>query len=297
MSNEKPKLIAILGPTATGKSRLGVELAQEFGGEIISADSRQVYRGLNIGSAKITPAEMKGVPHHLIDVASPRRTFTVARFQKLATQTTQQIIREGKVPFLVGGSPFYLYAVTEGWRLPPVSKNHLFRKKLSKKNSAELFEILKKMDPDYARKIDPHNPRRLVRAIEIAKTVGHVPPRQSSPLFQVLFLGLNYPRPELEARIIERLDQRLNAGLIEEVEKLRQLPLSWDRLESFGLEYRWVARYLQNKESYSEMRQQIIKDSLRLVKHQLNWFKKDQRIHWLKNKAQAKTLVKEFIID
>lgn len=295
MSTNKPKLIVILGPTASGKSQLGVDLAQEFNGEIISADSRQVYRGLDIGSNKITSNEMKNVVHHLIDVASPRKTFTVIRFQKLAIRAAQQIIRRGRLPFLVGGSPFYLYAVTEGWQLPPSSQDSQLRKELFKKNPEELFRILKQLDPVYAKKIDPSNSRRLVRAIEIAKALGHVPPRQSYPLFESLFLGIDCPKDNLESRIIKRLDRRLEKGLIEEVKKIRQIPISWKRLEAFGLEYRWTARYLQNKIDYSQMRRGIIKDSLKLVRHQMNWFKKDQRINWIENQNQSRKLIQDFL--
>lgn len=297
MSTNRPKLIALLGPTASGKSHLGVALAEEFNGEIISADSRQVYRGLDSGSNKITLAEMKNVPHHLIDVASPRQTFTVVRFQKLAIQAAQKIIRKGKLPFLVGGSPFYLYAVTEGWQLPPSSRNSQLRKELLQKNPEELFRILKQLDPVYAKKIDRSNPRRLIRAIEIANALGHVPARQNHPLFETLFLGLDCSRDDLEKRIIERIDRRLKSGLIEEVKRIRQIPISWKRLEDFGLEYRWVAYYLQNKIDYSQMRQGVIKDSLKLVRHQMNWFKKDQRIHWVKTKSQSRKLIKDFLAN
>ncbi len=295
MSNPKDKLITILGPTATGKSQLGVKMAREFNGEIISADSRQVYRGLDIGSAKITPQEMKGVPHHLIDIASPRRVFTVAQFQKLAIKSARKIILNNKTPFLVGGSPFYIYSVTEGWKLPSVPRNQSLRQRLEKKKPEELFKMLKELDAAYAQKVDPFNARRLIRAIEIASVAGQVPPRQSQPAFQTLFLGLNYPLPELKDKIARRLNQRLKSGLIEEVETLRKIPLSWKRLEDFGLEYRWVAYYLQNKVDYPEMKSGIIQDSLKLVKHQLNWFKKDQRIHWLKDSNQARDLIRNFL--
>lgn len=295
MSNPKDKLITILGPTATGKSQLGVKMAREFNGEIISADSRQVYRGLDIGSAKITPEEMKGVPHHLIDIASPRRVFTVAQFQKLAIKSAQKIIQNNKTPFLVGGSPFYIYSVTEGWKLSSVPRNQSLRKRLEKKKPEELFRMLKELDSEYAQKVDPFNARRLIRAIEIASVAGQVPPRQSQPAFQTLFLGLNYPLPELKNKITRRLNQRLKSGLIEEVKTLREIPLSWKRLEDFGLEYRWAAYYLQNKVDYPEMKSGIIKDSLKLVKHQLNWFKKDQRIHWLKDSNQARDLIRNFL--
>lgn len=295
MSNKKPKIVAVLGPTASGKSELGVDLAIKFGGEIVSADSRQVYRGLDIGSNKITPPEMKGIPHHLIDVVSPRTNFSVVQYQKLANQKIKQIIKKGKTPFLVGGSPLYLYAVTEGWAFPSPSQNTNLRKELANKNTEELFQILKKLDSDYARKVDSFNPRRLIRAIEIAQALGRVPPLKSEPSFRVLFLGLSLPREQLKEKIIQRLKKRMNVGLIEEVENLRQIPLSWKKLEGFGLEYRWVAFYLQGKINQNEMQEGIIRDSLKLVKHQMNWFKKDQRINWLESFKEAQKEVQNFL--
>ncbi len=166
------KLIVILGPTASGKSELAVKLAKKFNGEIISADSRQVYKGLNIGTGKITKKEMKGIGHHLLDVASPKRKFTVAQFQKLAFKKIREIQRRGKTPFLVGGTGFYIQSVVDNISIPEVTPNWKLRKALEKKNTEELFSMLKKLDPARAKTIDSKNPRRLTRAIEIASAEG-----------------------------------------------------------------------------------------------------------------------------
>jgi tRNA dimethylallyltransferase len=290
------KSVIVLGPTATGKSELGVKLAINFNGEIISADSRQVYRGLDIGSNKITEIEMRNIKHHLIDVASPKRNFSVARFQKLSYQAIDTIIKKGKTPIIVGGSPFYIYAITEGWSLPKVKENFKLRKSLSTKNTNELLSILKEIDHEYAKKIDGSNPRRLIRAIEIAEALGSVPPLESDPLPSPLFLGLSISKDNLKQRIEKRLDKRMKIGLIQEVDSLRSnQKLSWKRLEGFGLEYRWVAFYLQNKISKSEMIEGIIRDSLKLAKKQMVWFKKDPRIKWVENEKEAFLLAEEYL--
>lgn len=295
MSKKKNNLIAVLGPTAVGKTKLGVVLAKEFNGEVVSADSRQVYRGLDIGSDKITPRETKGIPHHLIDVASPRRTFSVANFQKKAYRAIRQISRRGNIPFLVGGSPLYVYSVIDGWVFPEVSPDRNLRKRLASQTTEQLYATLSKMDPEYAEKIDSRNPRRLIRAIEIARHSGKIAPLEKNPLCRTLLLGLALPRSEIKKRIQQRLEDRIDKGLIDEVRKLRSISLSWKRLEGFGLEYRWVALYLQDKITADEMEFGIIKDSLKLVKNQMNWLKKDRRINWVKGADQARKMVRGFL--
>jgi len=295
MLNDLPKIIIILGPTATGKSELGVVLAAEFNGEIISADSRQVYKEMNIGTNKITKEEMHGVSHHLLDVASPRRNFNVARFQKYAVSAIKKIIKKNKLPIIVGGSPFYIYSVADGWVFPNSKKNSLLRKKLNRKSSSELIKILEEIDFDYAQKIDSSNPRRIIRAIEIAKKLGKVPDLKKQPLFNPVFIGLKLPIPLLHDKIKKRLRSRIRKGLIDEVAKLQKNGLSWTRLENFGLEYRWVAFYLQKKISREEMEKGIIKDSMKLVKNQMNWFKKDERIKWVNTTDEARTIIHNFM--
>ncbi len=295
MSTEKQKIVVILGPTAVGKSSLGIELAKKFNGEIVSADSRQVYQGMDIGSNKIMPLEKQGIKHHLIDIVSPRRNFNVVAFQSKAERAMSQIIKNNKTPFLVGGSPLYLYSVIDGWIFPKTSPNQKLRRELSRKKNQELLEILKKMDSRAAKRVDPNNARRIIRAIEIANDLRMVPPLEKSPSFKSLLIGLNAPKQDIKTKIEQRLKNRLNQGLIQEVIKLRQLPLSWNRLEAFGLEYRWVAFYLQGKISQIEMSQGIIKDTLKLIKNQMNWFKKDRRIKWTTGLDEAIEIIENFL--
>ncbi|OGZ66191.1 MAG: tRNA (adenosine(37)-N6)-dimethylallyltransferase MiaA [Candidatus Staskawiczbacteria bacterium RIFCSPHIGHO2_02_FULL_43_16] len=301
------KLVVILGPTASGKSALAIKLARLFNGEIISADSRQVYRGLDIGSGKITKREMAGIPHHLLDVANPTRKFTVAQYQKLARRTILQIQKRGRLPFLVGGTGFYIQSIVDGIVIPEVKPNWKLRKKLERKTIKELYQMLLKLDPARAANIDPQNPRRLIRAIEIVKTTGKpVPPAGGRPTSTVdvgrpLLIGIKKSPQELKKLIAARLKKRIK-GIIIEVKNLH-LPvgrqaktgLSFKRLEELGLEYRFVAQYLQQKISYGEMIDAIQKESLQFTKRQMTWFKRDQRIHWVKNQTEAQKLIKNFL--
>ena len=291
----KAKLVVILGPTAAGKSQLAVSLAKKFRGEIISADSRQVYRGMDIGTGKITPAEAQGIPHHLLDVASPRRRFDVVRYQKKALRAIKNIQSRHHLPFLVGGSPFYLYSIIEGWQFPKVGSLPSLRRKLSRKSLKELQELLKSLDPDYFEKVEKANPRRLIRAIEIATQLGRVPPRQSQPLFDSLVIGLRRPWQQLKERIAKRLQKRFRQGMIEEVARLHQQGISWKKLEDFGLEYRWISYYLQGKLTKKEMEEELQKEIERFAKRQMTWFKKDPRIHWVENEKEAEALIKAFL--
>lgn len=292
---KKPKLIVILGPTATGKSELGVKLAKKFNGEIISADSRQVYKGMDIGTGKITKKEMQNIPHYLLDVVSPKRRFSLWQYQKLAKSAIEKILKKGKVPFLVGGSPFYLYSVAENWILPKVPPDWKLRKKLEKKSEKELFSILKKLAPERAKNIDPQNKRRLLRAIEIAKKLKKVPPLKKEFSFDCLFLGIKKSKKELQKLIKKRLLKRLKKGMIEEVKKLKAQGISWKRLEDFGLEYKWIAFYLQKKISKRKMIEKLQTNIENFAKRQMTWFKKDKRIHWIKDYKEAENLVKEFL--
>ena len=290
------KLIVILGPTASGKSELAVKIAKTFNGEVISADSRQVYKGMNIGTGKITKKEMQGIPHHLLDVASPKRKFTVFQYQKLAQKAINKIFKKGKIPILCGGTGFYIQAVVDGIIIPQVPPDWRLRKKLEKKSKKELYQILKKLDPKRAKTIEKENPRRLIRAIEIAKKIGSVPPLNKKPLpYPVLMLGIKKEKKELSSLIKKRLLKRLKSGLIAEVKSLKNSGLSWKRLEEFGLEYRWVARYLQKKINYQGMLEKLQKEIEKFAKRQMTWFKRDKRIIWLKNYKATEKLIKEFL--
>ncbi|MBI2098382.1 MAG: tRNA (adenosine(37)-N6)-dimethylallyltransferase MiaA [Candidatus Wildermuthbacteria bacterium] len=287
------KVVVIVGPTASGKSELAVKLARRFDGEIVSADSRQVYRGLDIGSGKITQKETMGIPHHLLDVASPKRTFTVAQYQRRAIQAIASISRRNKLPFFVGGSPFYIYAVVDGIVIPEVKPNTKLRQELEKLSIEELYEKLKSLDPARANTIEQKNKRRLVRALEIVLTTGKPisPLQKNAPSFDVLMLGIRRSPEELKKRIKKRLDKRLRQGMIREVERLHREGVSWRRLEAFGLEYRYIAQFFQGKITKQEMITRIQKESEAFVRRQMVWFKKDPRIHWISIYAEAKRLV------
>jgi len=307
------KLIVILGPTASGKSELAVKLAKKFNGEIVSADSRQVYKGMDIGTGKITKKEMQGIPHYLLDVASPKRRFTVSQYRKLVLKTINKIFKKGKIPILCGGTGFYIQAVVDGIVIPEVPPDWKLRKKLEKKSVEELYKILKKLDPKRAKTIESKNPRRLIRAIEIIlKTKRPVPALKKNPLpYPVLLISIRKGKKELSSLIRERLLRRLKRGMIAEVKKLKKSSLSWKRLEEFGLEYRFVAQYLQKKlkskedkssssslavaQEYDEMVNLIQKEIEHFAKRQMTWFKRDKRINWVKNYNKAEKIIKKFL--
>jgi len=291
----KQKLVVILGPTASGKTDLSIKLAKNFNGEIISADSRQVYKGMDIGTGKITEKEMEGIPHYLLDVASPNRKFSVAQYQKLALKNIDKISQKSKMPFLVGGSPFYIYSVLEAWTFPKLNPDWNLRKKLEKKSCEELFKSLKKIDIKRSKNIDKKNKRRLVRAIEVAKKLGKVPLLKKEIKFDSLVIGIKKPKEEIKELIKKRLYKRLKQGMIEEVRRLRKQGVSWKRLESFGLEYKWIALYLQKKIDHAGMIHLLQKNIEHFAKRQMTWFKKDKNIKWIKNYEKAKNLLRDFL--
>lgn len=296
----KQKLLIIAGPTASGKSDLAVILAKKFDGEIISADSRQVYRGMDIGSGKITKREMRDIPHHLLDVASPKTSpssvFTVSQFQKLAKQAIRKIVAKNKLPIICGGTGFYIQSITEDFVLPEVKPNTNLRKKLAQKSVTELSDILKRLDPRRWREIDRKNPHRLIRAIEIATTLGQVPTLSKKEIkYDLLVIGLKPDLVTLKEKIHSRLLKRLRTGMLAEVKKLHEDGVSWKRLESFGLEYKWLARFLQHKISKEEMIIGLEKNINHYAKRQLTWFKRDEKIRWIKDPADSIKLVKTWL--
>ncbi|HRH30825.1 MAG TPA: tRNA (adenosine(37)-N6)-dimethylallyltransferase MiaA [Candidatus Paceibacterota bacterium] len=280
--NSKQKIVVILGPTATGKSDFAVELAKKINGEIISADSRQVYIGLDIGSGKITKKEMKGVPHHLLDVTNPKKEFSVADYKKLADKKIEEIISRGKIPIIVGGTGFYIDSVINDSQLPEVKPNKNLRKELEKLSTGELFKILKKLDPRRAKEIDAKNPVRLIRAIEIAKTLGKVPKLKTNPKYNTITIGLDFPDYELKERIEKRLISRFKNGMLDEAKKLHSQGLSFKRMEQLGLEYRYMAKFLQGKITEKEMVEKLNLEIWKYAKRQRTWFKRDKNIIWVK---------------
>ena len=281
-TKSKPKIIVVLGPTATGKSDLAVQIALAHNGEVISADSRQVYRGMDLGSGKIMKREMRGVPHHLLDVASPRSTYNVAKFQRDAYRAIDEIIARGKNAVVCGGTGFYIQAIVDGIIVPEVPPNKNLRDKLAGKTIAELQKILKEKDARRFSEIDTKNPVRLIRAIEIATALGKIPKIKSAPKYDCVQIGLTLPYDELAEKIRARLEKRIKKGMIKEVQKLHADGISWKRLESFGLEYRFIAQFLQKKISRAEMLEQIRVKSLQFAKRQMTWFKRDERVRWFR---------------
>jgi tRNA dimethylallyltransferase len=277
------KLVVILGTNASGKSDLGIRLAKHFGGEIVSADSRQVYRGLDLGSGKINPAQAATVKHHLIDVADVSEYYSLAQYQGAAYGAIDSISSAGKLPFLVGGTGLYISAMVEGYQLVDVPPNEPLRAELEPLPLSELVERLEYSDPDAASRVDKHNRRRLIRAIEIA-SAGHThsAARKSSPRYHCLQLGLTWPRELLEERIEQRLQERLAGGMIDEVAELRTRGVSDLRLDKLGLEYRYIARYLRGElRTLDELRAQLRIAIRQFAKEQVTWFKRDTRIIWL----------------
>jgi tRNA dimethylallyltransferase len=278
---KKAKIIIVLGQTAAGKSELAVRLAKKFNGEVISADSRQVYKGLDVGTHKITRKEMMGVAHHLLDVADPKKNFSVAQYKKLAERKIDEVLKRKKVPIVCGGTGFYIEAIVDNVIYPEHKPDKKLRKLLENKNVVDLFKILQKLDPIKARNIDRHNPRRLIRAIEISKQAGKVPKIKKTGRrgWDILEIGL-FPHQEiLKAKIKYRFVRDLEK-IISEVKKLHQKGLSWKRMKELGLYYALTSLYLQKKASREEMIRKTSNALWQYAKRQRTWFKRDKRIQW-----------------
>ncbi len=280
-------LIAIVGPTAVGKSRLAIHLAQVFDGEIVSADSRQVFRSMDIGTAKPSPEERALVPHHLIDVVNPDEDFTVALYQEMAYRAIADIQQRGRLALLVGGSGLYVWAVLGGFRIPQIPPQAELRRSLEEKAAREgymaLYEELEGIDPDAAQRIDPRNVRRVIRALEVFRTTG-LPFSQFprfSPIFRTLVIGLTTERADLYRRIDSRVDDMMERGLVQEVEGLLKRGYSLDLPSMSGLGYKQIGQYLRGEIGLAEAVQRIKYETHRFARHQYAWFRpKDDRIHW-----------------
>ncbi len=270
----KPKILVVCGPTATGKSDKAVEIALERNGEIISADSRQVYKGLDLGSGKITKEEMKNVPHHLLDVADPKEVFSVEDFVSLGEKAINNILEKNKLPIICGGTGFYIDALIYGIHFPEVPADDDLRKKLETLSLEELQNKLQELDPERYESLDIYNPVRLVRAIEIAMTLGKVPPIIKEEKYDIEFIYLDFPKEILVERISARLYKRLEQGMLDEAKNLNKQGLSFDRMKQLGLEYRYMAMHLLGEISHEEMCNFIIVKSTQYAKRQRVWFKK-----------------------
>ena len=298
MKNQNPKIVVILGPTASGKSDLGIKLAKKFNGEIISADSRQVYRGMDIGTGKVTKKEQRLIKHHLLDVANPKKVFTVSDFKKFGERSIKNILDRNKIPFIVGGTGFYIDALIKDILLPEVPPNKKLRAELAKQSAERLFSRLLTLDPQRAKTIDPKNKRRLIRALEIIEAKGKVPLLNTkyeilNTKYDILWLGLK-PK-NIEKRVRLRLKKRLKQGMVREVKNLLKSGVSRKRLYDFGLEYRWIGKYLSGKIKYAEMKDGLLRAIIKYSKRQMTWFKRNKEIHWIKNQREAEKLIRKFI--
>jgi len=280
---EDSQLLTIVGPTAVGKSELGVELARACDGEVISADSRQVYRGLDIGTGKITEDQMRGVPHHCLDIADPHKQLTVAEYKACADNAIVDIQKRDKLPIVVGGTGFYVQAVVDDIDFPEVPPDHELREELDQKSAEELFAQLQEKDPKRAETIERDNKRRLIRALEIVAHRGKVPDINSGePPYDLCMIGLYRERDELKQRIRTRTEKRLASGLIEEVEQLRKNGLSLELLKEIGLTYYHLARYLEGAVSQEELTENIVTAEYQYARKQLSWFRRDERTAWFR---------------
>lgn len=270
----KPKIVIVCGPTATGKSDKAVEIALERNGEIISADSRQVYKGLDIGSGKITNEEMKGVPHHLLDVVKPMDIFSVEEFIEHGKKAIKEILDEGKLPIICGGTGYYIDALIYDIHFPEVSPNEILRKELELYSLKDLQNKLQDLDPERYESIDIKNPVRLIRAIEIATELGKVPLLKRNSPYETEWVYLDFADEVLKERIYKRLITRIENGMLDEAIHLHKEGMTFDRMKQLGLEYRYMAMYLLKEISYEEMINQLNTKIWQFAKRQRTWFKK-----------------------
>lgn len=290
-----PSLVAIVGPTAVGKTALSLHLAEAVDGEVVSADSRQVYRGMDIGTAKATPEEQAVVPHHLIDVVDPDESLSLVQFQELSAKAIVDIHARQRVPFLVGGTGQYVMAVVEGWRAPHVPPDEALRSELYAVAETEgadaLHARLAVLDPQAASRIDARNVRRVVRALEVCIVTGRPISAQQSkkpPAYRILFIGLTMPRPDLYARIDARVDHMLALGLEDEVRRLVESGYGFELPAMSGVGYGQFAPKFAGKSSLQDVGRKIKRATRRFVRQQYNWFRLgDPRIHWFEVGAET----------
>ncbi len=300
-------LVIIVGPTGIGKSRLALRLAQTFDGEIVSADSRQVYRYMDIGTAKPTLKELSFVPHHLINIVSPDESFSLAQYQQLAYQAIDDIQQRHKLPLLVGGSGLYIWSVLEGWRIPRVPPDLEFRHRLEERAAEAgpeaLYQELVRVAPVAARGVDRQNLRRVIRALEVrrfTKTPFPQPQNKEAPPFTILVAGLTADRKELYSRIDLRVDEMIRQGLVEEVKRLVNKGYGLNLPAMSGIGYRQIGLYLKGELTLASAIPQIKSETHRFVRHQYNWFRlKDDRIKWFdiqgNTDSEITTLLTKFL--
>lgn len=304
-SISKP-LIVIVGPTASGKTDLAIHLAKKCNGEVISADSRQIYRGMDIGTAKASGKwqmmwgkkvlVVNGIPHHMIDVADPDRTFTVQEYKQTAIKIIRDVQTRGKLPILAGGTGLYISAIVNNLHIPKITPDKKLREKLEKKTTEELFNELKRRDPHHAKTVDRHNRRRLIRALEVTIKSGTPFSRQQKrgkPLFRILQIGIRIQKETLSRRIEKRLEQQLKIGLLGEVRQLRK-KYGCTVPAMTGITYREMCEYLVRKITLEEAIEKMKSNNKKYARRQMTWFKRDPRVNWVTTKKAAEKLVANF---
>ncbi|MDN4073355.1 tRNA (adenosine(37)-N6)-dimethylallyltransferase MiaA [Fictibacillus terranigra] len=286
----KERLIVIVGPTAVGKTKTGIELAKALDGEIISGDSMQIYRGMDIGTAKITKEEMEGIPHHLIDIKEPCDSFSAAEFQVLARKSISEINQRGKVPIIVGGTGLYIRSVTHQYEFSAAPQDESYRKRLEdlarEKGELHVHSLLQMNDPESAKRIHPNNVRRVIRALEIfhstGKTMSETLAEQQTPdesLYELVFIGLLMDRGLLYERINERVDEMVASGLVEEAKRLYDEGVrDCQSVQAIG--YKEIYEYLEGRMSLEEAVELLKRNSRRYAKRQYTWFRNQMEIDW-----------------
>lgn len=308
-SDPRPKAIVILGPTSSGKSELAVKLAKTFGGEIISADSRQIYKGLDISSSKVPGTwerrgrkrffVYKGVLHHMISLVSPRKQYSAGKFKKKAKRAIEDILSRGKVPIIAGGTGFYIDALIHDLDFPQVKPQKQLRKELESLSTGQLVLRLKALDPRRANEIDTKNRRRLIRAVEIViLTKSQVPPlehKHKNDPYNALKIGIKLPDEEIKKRIDKVVEDRIASGVVDEIKQTHKRGVSWNRINSLGLEYRYIADYIKGSITLNEMKESMKKEYWRYAKRQMTWFRRDDSIVWVDSPEKAFPIVRDFL--
>lgn len=297
----RQKVLVLIGPTAVGKTELSLSMAERLSAEIVSADSMQVYRGMDIGTAKASPAERKRIPHHLLDVVNPDKTFNVADYVALAEEVLASLQNKQVVPIITGGTGLYIDALLDGFLFPDATADPKIRQQLeeeAKINPLSLHKELEKVDPVSANKFHPNDLRRVIRALEVYRRTGEPiselqKKKQSSERpYNPLYIGLTRHRPELYNRVNKRVDQMIEAGLVDEVRTLLELyPHQPTALQALG--YKEIAWYLQGEMSLQEAVELLKRDTRRYAKRQLSWFRRNQRIHWFNRTEISDSEIKE----
>lgn len=292
MKMRKPQVLVVVGPTASGKTALGVELAKQLNGEIISADSMQIYRDMNIGTAKVTKKEMAGIPHYLVDCVQPDEEFSVAKFKEAATVAVELILSKRKLPIIIGGTGLYINSLTLPWDFQKKESSEILRQQLAKKAEAEgrevLYEQLKAVDPVTAQLVHPNNINRVIRALEIYELTGKpksyfdLETRNNELPYDFVILGLDWNREILYERINRRVDIMIENGLVDEAKRLLEMGYDWNLTALKAIGYKELRPYLEGEATLAEAIMVLKRDSRHYAKRQMTWFRKDNRIYWIK---------------